>query len=202
MTQCNLFLQVWIWHWNNPESSHCIIAADKNSSRFDKHCLWGRYVDKNWWCKGWQRDGKIHVSDIKVTLDIYTSSQCYGITTTKWHLRWFDRYLLFLVVCSIAERNTVDFINPLRNQIEWTHSQYCLGTAETQEMQKSQFRGSHLKWSLPSHCHLNALMQRGVSVKTIDISLNFYKGSCHKICHSKYCSELPGCRQMAILREK
>ena len=42
----------------------------------------------------------------------YTSDQRYGITTTKWHLREFDRYLLFLVVCSNAERNTVDFIDP------------------------------------------------------------------------------------------
>ena len=53
------------------------------------------------------------------------------------------------------------------------HSQYCLGTAETQEKEKSQFRGSHLKWSLPSHYHFDAFMQREVSVKTIDISLNF-----------------------------
>ena len=52
-------------------------------------------------------------------------------------------------------------------------SQYCLWTAETQEKGISQFRGSHLKWSLPSHYHFDALMQRGVSVKTIDISLNF-----------------------------
>ena len=29
---------------------------------------------------------------------------------------------LFLVVCSIAERNTVDFIDPLRNQIEWPNT--------------------------------------------------------------------------------
>ena len=50
---------------------------------------------------------------------IYTSGQRYGITTTKWHLHEFDRYLLFLVVCSIAERNTVDFIDPLRCQLEW-----------------------------------------------------------------------------------
>ena len=50
---------------------------------------------------------------------IYTSGQRYGTTTTKWHLREFDRYLLFLVVCSIAERNTVDFIDPLRCQLEW-----------------------------------------------------------------------------------
>ena len=38
---------------------------------------------------------------------IYTSGQRYGITTTKCHLREFDRYLLFLDVRSIAERNTV-----------------------------------------------------------------------------------------------
>ena len=54
------------------------------------------------------------------------------------------------------------------------HSQYCLGTSETQEKEKSEFRGSDLKWSLPSHCHfLCAFMQRGISVKTIDISLKF-----------------------------
>ena len=53
------------------------------------------------------------------------------------------------------------------------HSQYCLGTAETQEKDKSQFRGSHLKLSLPSHNHFDAIMQRGVSVETIGISVNF-----------------------------
>ena len=52
----------------------------------------------------------------------YTSVQRYGIITTicKWHLREFD--LLFLVVCSIAEWNTVDFIDPSRNQIEWPNT--------------------------------------------------------------------------------
>ena len=106
---------------------------------------------------------------------MYTSGQHYGITTTKWHLREFDRYLMFLVVSSIAERNIVDFIDPLHNQPNWMakHSQYCLGTADTQEKEESQFRGSHLKWSLPSHYHFDAFMQRGVSVKTIDISVNF-----------------------------
>ena len=49
------------------------------------------------------------------------------------------------------------------------HSQY-LGT---QKKKKSQYRASHLKWSLPSHYHFDAFVQRGVSVKTIDISLNF-----------------------------
>ena len=53
---------------------------------------------------------------------IYTSGQRYGIAITKWHLCEFDRYLLFLVVCSIAERNTVDFIDPSRNQIEWPNT--------------------------------------------------------------------------------
>ena len=53
------------------------------------------------------------------------------------------------------------------------HSQYCLGTAEPQEKEESEFSGSHLKGSLPSHYHFDAFMQRGVSVKTIDISLNF-----------------------------
>ena len=52
-----------------------------------------------------------------------------------------------------------------------THSQYCLGTAGTQENDKSEFRGSQLKWSLPSHYHFDAFMQRGVSVKNIDIFL-------------------------------
>ena len=58
----------------------------------------------------------------KDTPRIYTSGQRYGIITNKWNLREFDRYLLFLVVCSIAERNTVDFIDPLRNQIEWSNT--------------------------------------------------------------------------------
>ena len=53
------------------------------------------------------------------------------------------------------------------------HSQYWLGTAEIQEKEKSQIRGSHFKWSLFSHYHFDAFIQRGVSVKTIDISLNF-----------------------------
>ena len=82
------------------------------------------------------------------------------------------------------------------------HSEYCLGTAETQEKDKSEIRGSHLKWSLPSNYHFDAFMQRGVSVKTIAISLNFKGGSCHKMFQSKHCSELLGCLQMAILGEK
>ena len=48
------------------------------------------------------------------------------------------------------------------------HSQYCLWTSETQDMEKSEFRGNHLKWSLPSHYHFDAFMQSGVLVKTID----------------------------------
>ena len=43
--------------------------------------------------------------------------------------------------------------------------QCCLGTAETQEKEKSEFRGSHLKWSLPNHYHFDTFMQRGVLVK-------------------------------------
>ena len=53
------------------------------------------------------------------------------------------------------------------------HGQYYLGTAETQEKEKSEFRGGHLKWSLPSHYHFDAFIQSWASVKTIDISLNF-----------------------------
>ena len=49
----------------------------------------------------------------------YTSGQSYGISTTKLHSREFDQYLLVLVVRSIAERNTVNLMDPLRNQIEW-----------------------------------------------------------------------------------
>ena len=52
----------------------------------------------------------------------YTSGQCYGITTTESHLHEFYRYLLFLGACSIAEQNTVDFIDPLRNQMEWPNT--------------------------------------------------------------------------------
>ena len=52
-------------------------------------------------------------------------------------------------------------------------SQYCLGTAETQEKEKKEFRGSHFKWNLPSHYHFDAFIQRGVLVKTIDISFKF-----------------------------
>ena len=73
--------------------------------------------------------------------------------------------------------SSIHYVTKLNGQ---THCQYCLGTAETQEKEKSEFRGSHLKLSLPSHYHFDAFMQRGVSVKTIDISLNFYRGSCHK----------------------
>ena len=57
-----------------------------------------------------------------VDRSIYTSGQRYGINTAKWHLRESDRYLLFLVVCLIAERNAVDFIDPLRSQIEWPNT--------------------------------------------------------------------------------
>ena len=53
------------------------------------------------------------------------------------------------------------------------HSQYCLVTAVTKEKEKSQFMGSHLKWSLPSHYQFDAFMHCGVSVKTIAIYLNF-----------------------------
>ena len=35
---------------------------------------------------------------------------------------WIWLVFLFLVVCSIAERNTVDLIDPLRNQIEWPNT--------------------------------------------------------------------------------
>ena len=59
----------------------------------------------------------------------------------------------------------------------------------TQKKEKSQFSGNHLKWSIPCHYHFDAFMQRGVSVKTIDISLNFWRGSCHIICHNKYCMQ-------------
>ena len=52
----------------------------------------------------------------------YNNGQRYEITITKWYLREFDRYLLFLVKCSIAERNTVDFMDPLRDQIEWPNT--------------------------------------------------------------------------------
>ena len=47
---------------------------------------------------------------------------CNKLLCYNWHLREFDRYLLCLVVCSIAERNTVDFIDPLPNQIEWPNT--------------------------------------------------------------------------------
>ena len=80
------------------------------------------------------------------TLTFYTSGQCYGITTTKWHLREFDRYLLFLVVYSIAKRNTVDFIDPLLNQIEWQNTvSIVLGPLRLKRRKQSQYRGSHLK---------------------------------------------------------
>ena len=101
----------------------------------------------------------------------YTGGQPYGITTIKWHLREFDRYLLFLVVCSIAEDTLLISSIITQTKLNGQNSQYCLGTAETQEKEKCDFRGSHLKWSLPSHCHFDSFMQRGVSVKTIDISL-------------------------------
>ena len=83
----------------------------------------------------------------------YTSCQRYGITTTKWHLHEFDRYLLFLVVSSIAERSTVDYIDPLRNQIEWQNT-VSIGWGPLRLMR----RGSHLKWSLPSRNCFDAFM--------------------------------------------
>ena len=99
----------------------------------------------------------------------YTSGQRYRITTTKWHLREFDRYLLFLVVCSIAERNTVDSIDPLRNQIECQTQSVLSGDRWDSREGKSEFRDSHLNWILPSPYHFDAFVQLGVSVKTIDI---------------------------------
>ena len=63
-----------------------------------------------------------NLSDILLEVQKYTRGQRYGISTTKWHLREFDQYLLFLVICSIAKRNTVDLIDPLRNQIEWPNT--------------------------------------------------------------------------------
>ena len=71
----------------------------------------------------------------------YTSDQRYGITTTKWRLREFDRYLLFLFVCSIAEQNTVDFIDPLRNQIEWPNTISIVWGPL-----RLKIKCSHLKW--------------------------------------------------------
>ena len=82
------------------------------------------------------------------------------------------------------------------------HSQYCPGPLRLKRKKKSEFRGSHLKWNLLSHYHFDALMQRGVSLKTIDISVIFLKGIIHKICQSKNCCELSGCQQMVILSEK
>ena len=105
---------------------------------------------------------------------IYTSCQRYGITTTKLHLHAFDRYLLFMVVCWIAEGNTADFFDPLCNQIKCPNTVSIVWVPlRLKRNEKSQLWGSHLKWSLPRHYHFDAIMQRGVSVKTIDISLNF-----------------------------
>ena len=70
-------------------------------------------------------------------------------------------------------RNEILLISSIHYGTKLNVSQYCLPNAETQEKEKSEFRGSHLKWSLPRHYHFDALMQRGVSVNTIDISLNF-----------------------------
>ena len=105
---------------------------------------------------------------------IYTSGLRYGIITTKWYLREFDQYWLFLVVCCIAERNMVDYIDPLRIQIEWPNTVIIvLGPLKLKRRKISEFTGSHLKWSLPSHYHFDAFMQLGVSVKRLDICLNF-----------------------------
>ena len=81
----------------------------------------------------------------KLKMQMYTSGQPYGITTTKWHLRKFGRYLLFLVVCSIAERNTVDFIDPLHNQIECQTQSVLSGDRWDSREGKSECRG--VTWS-------------------------------------------------------
>ena len=61
----------------------------------------------------------------------YTSGQRYGITTTKWHLRECDRYLLFLVVSSIAERSTSD--SAVRRHRVWDLRQWrhCIFSDES-----------------------------------------------------------------------
>ena len=53
---------------------------------------------------------------------MYTSGQRYGITTTKEHLREFDRYLFVLVVCSIAEEilliSSIHYVTKLNVQTQ------------------------------------------------------------------------------------
>ena len=36
------------------------------------------HLYKNWWCKGWKRDWKNHVSDVKGTLGIYVLNKSYS----------------------------------------------------------------------------------------------------------------------------
>ena len=49
------------------------------------------------------------------------------------------------VSCSIVKRNTVDFIDPLRNQIEWPNTVSIVWGPLRLKRGKSEFRGSHLK---------------------------------------------------------
>ena len=76
------------------------------------------------------------LSEPMMALFAYTSGQRYGINSTKWHLREFDRYLLFLVICSISERNAVDFIDPLRNQFEWPKTVSIVDRWDSRERKK------------------------------------------------------------------
>ena len=62
--------------------------------------------------------------------------------------------------------SSIHYVTRLNGQTQSALS----GTAETQEREKSEFRGSHLKWSLPNHYHVDAFIQRGVSVKIVRLS--------------------------------
>ena len=65
--------------------------------------------------------------------------------------------------------SSIHYVTKLNGQTE----QVLSGDRWDSTEGKCEFRGSHLKWSLPSHYHFDSFMHRGVSVKTIDISLNF-----------------------------
>ena len=68
-------------------------------------------------------------------------------------------------------RNEILLISSIHNVTKLNgQTQSVLSGDRWDSREKSEFRGSHLKWSLPNHYHFDAFMQRRVSVKTIDIS--------------------------------
>ena len=94
-----------------------------------------------------------------------------GIYCVWWYVQLRNEILLI---------PSIHYVTKLNGQTQSVFS----GDRWDSREERSEFRGSHLKWSLPSHYQFGAFMQRGVSVNIIDISLTFLKGSCHKFARA------------------